>query len=72
MNVEHIVNLQSSMQYLPTKLPIIILQRVEEQLLPVIEVGVGAVCREKNYSILFWGFLWPKRIKCFLGILRYV
>jgi hypothetical protein len=60
MSDEEIVSLQSNMQYLSTRLPIIILQRVAEQLPPVREVMVGAVCRQKNYIILFWGFLWPK------------
>jgi hypothetical protein len=46
---EHIVILQSSMQYFPTWLPKSILQRVEEQLHPVGEVMVCAVCRQKNY-----------------------
>jgi len=43
MSKEHIVNLQSSMQDLPTRLPIIALQRVEEQMSSVREVTVGAV-----------------------------
>ena len=59
MTDEHIVSLQSGMQYLPTRLPIIILRSVEEQLPAVREVMVGAVCRQKIYIILFWGFLWP-------------
>jgi len=60
MSDEPTLSLQSSMQYLPTRLPIIILQRVEEQLPPVRVVMVGAVCRIKNYIILFRGYLWPK------------
>jgi hypothetical protein len=60
MSDEHGVSLQSSMQYRPTGLPIIILQMLEEQFLSVREVMVGAVCRQKNYIILFWGILWPK------------
>ena len=44
MSDEHIVSSQSSMQCLPTRLPIIILQRAEEQLPAVREVMVGAVC----------------------------
>jgi hypothetical protein len=60
MSDEHFVSLQSSMQYRPTGLPIIMLQRVEEQLPPVREVMVGAVCRQKNYIVLLWGILWPK------------
>jgi hypothetical protein len=60
MSDEHTVSVQSSMQYRPTGLPVIILQRVEEQLLSVREVVVGAVCRQKNYIMLLWGILWPK------------
>jgi hypothetical protein len=60
MSDEHTVSVQSSIQYFPTMLPIIILHKVEEQLPPVREVMVGAVCRQKNYIFLFWGFLWPK------------
>jgi len=44
MSDEHNVSLQSSMQCLPTRLPVIVLQRVEEQLSAVREVMVGAVC----------------------------
>jgi len=51
MSDEHIVISQSGMQHLPTRLPIITLQRVEEQLSPVIEVMVGAVrlCGDKRF-----------------------
>ena len=45
MTDEHTVSSQSSMQYISTRLPIIILQRVEEQLPPVRVVMGGAVCR---------------------------
>ena len=42
---EHIVSVQSSMQFLPTLMPIIVLQRVEEQLPPLREVMLrAAVC----------------------------
>ena len=44
MSDEHIVSSGSSMQCLPTRLPIIILRRVEEQLPPGRETMVGAVC----------------------------
>jgi hypothetical protein len=44
MSDEHIVSLQSSMQFLPIKLPIIILQRVEE-IFPAFRVTmVIAIC----------------------------
>jgi hypothetical protein len=60
MNDEHIVSSQSSVQCLPTWLPVFVLQRAEEQLPPVREVMVSAVCRQKNYIALFWVFLWLK------------
>jgi len=60
MTDEHTVSSQSSMPYIPTRLPIIILHRVEEHMPPVREVMVGSVCSQKNYIILFWGHLWPK------------
>ena len=44
MNEEHTVSLQSSMQFLPTRLPIIVLQRVEEQFPAYREIMVSAVC----------------------------
>jgi len=53
MSDEHNVSSQSSMQYHRTTLPVIILRRVEDQLPPVREVMVGAVCRQKNYIALF-------------------
>jgi len=63
MSDEHNVSLQSNMQYLPTRLPIIILQRVEEQLSPVRGVMVGAVClcaEKRIISSYSGGFLWLK------------
>ena len=67
MTDEHIVSLQSNKQYLPTRLPIIILQRVEEQLPAVREVKVCAVCRQKYYIFLFWDFYGPKNKMFFWG-----
>jgi len=60
MSDKHIVILQSSMQFLPTRLPIIILQRVEEQFPASRKIMLSAVCRQKNSVILFQGFVWPK------------
>ena len=40
----HIVSLQSSIQSLPTRLPIILLERVEEQFPAVREITVSAMC----------------------------
>jgi hypothetical protein len=69
MSDEHNVSSQSSMQCLATRLPIIILQRAEEQLLPVREVMVGAVCLCGDKIIILsysGGFLWLKEQKIFL------
>jgi hypothetical protein len=71
MSDEHIVSLQSSMQCLATRLPIIILQRVEEQLPPGREVIVGAVClcADKRIILSILEICMAQRIKCFLVIL---
>ena len=45
MSDEHIVSLQSSMHFLPTRLPLIVLQRVEEQLSAMREIMVNAMCQ---------------------------
>jgi len=61
MSDKHIVISQSSMQYLPTRLPITIFQKVEEQLSAVREGMVGAVrlCGDKrfisSYSRVLYG-----------------
>ena len=44
MSDKHTVILQSSMQFLPTRFPIIVLERVEEQFTPAREMMVSAVC----------------------------
>ena len=44
MSDEHSVSLQGSMQFLPTRLPLIVLQRVEEQFPAYREIMVSAVC----------------------------
>jgi len=44
MSDVHIVSLQSSTQFLPTRLPIILLERVEEQFPSVREIIVNAMC----------------------------
>ena len=73
MSDEHNISSQSSMQSLPTWLPIIILQRAEEQLPAVREVILGDVCRQNNYIVLFWGIFMAQRIKgFFFGILCYL
>jgi hypothetical protein len=40
----HFVNLQSSMQFLPKLMPIIVLQRVAEKMPPLREVMLSSVC----------------------------
>jgi len=74
MSNEHIASSQSSMQYLPTRLPIVILQRVEEQLPVVREVMVGAVCLcgDKRIILSILGICMAQRIKCFLGNSNYL
>jgi len=58
MSDEHTVSLQSSMQFLPTRRPVVLLHRLEEQFLEWSEIMQSAVCRQKNCVILFWGFVW--------------
>jgi hypothetical protein len=57
MSDELILSVQSNMQFLPTWLPIILLYRAEEQFPAFREKCYGPVCREKNYIMLFWGFV---------------
>jgi len=70
MSDEHIVSSQSSMQYLPTKLPIIILWTVEEQLPPVRILMVGAVwlCADRRIVLFILGIFMAQIIKDFFGI----
>ena len=68
MSDEHIVSSGSSMQCLPTRLPIIILRRVEEQLPPGREVMVGVMCLCADKIIISsysGGCLWLKEEKGF-------
>jgi hypothetical protein len=71
MNDEHIVSLQSNTQFLPTRLPVIVLQRVEEQISVVREIVPSAVCRQKN-CIISLRICMAQRTKCFLGIVCYL
>jgi hypothetical protein len=55
MSNEHIESLQSSMQFLPTRVPKIVLQRVEEEF-PIwreIIVSATCLCADKRIVILF-------------------
>jgi len=67
MSDEHNVSSQSSMQCLPTWLPIIILWRAEEQLPLVREVMVGAVCLCADKTIIssYSGYFYGSKV--FLG-----
>jgi len=49
---EHIVSLQSSMQFLPALMPVIVLHRIEEQLLRLREVMMSAVCLCADKTII--------------------
>jgi len=59
MSDGHIVNLQKDMQFLPTRVPIVGLWRVEEEFPAWREIMVSAVCRQK-ISVIFQGFVWSK------------
>jgi hypothetical protein len=65
------VSLQSSMQSLGTRVPVVVLRRVEELFPALRESKVHAVCREEYFIILFPGFIGPQKSKPFLGILCY-
>jgi len=74
MSDEHIVISQSSMQYLPTRQRIIILQSVEEQLSAVREVTVGAVhlCGDKRFISPYSRDLYGPVNKMFSRVLCYL
>jgi hypothetical protein len=56
--------IQGSMESL--RVPVVKLQRVEEVYPGVLrESRVSALCREKNFVILFPGFMWPKKSEYF-------
>jgi hypothetical protein len=71
MNDEHILNLQGSMQFFRTKVPIIVLQGIEEQFPSLREIVVSAVClaADKRFVSYSEDLYDPK--KGFLGILFY-
>ena len=68
---EHIGNLQSSMQFLPTRLPVIVWQRVEEQFpaCRVTMVTAVCLCADKRITSYYSEDLYGSKKKCFLGIL---
>jgi hypothetical protein len=71
MSDEHVVSLQSSMQFLPTRLPVIVLWRVEEQF-PAFRVTVVTamyLCAEKELCHIILRNCKAQRTYCFLGIL---
>jgi len=61
MRDEHIVSMQSVMQLLPTRGPVVLLQRLEEQFPEWSKIMLCAMCWEKNYIVLSWGFVWLKQ-----------
>jgi len=70
---EHSLSLQSSVQFLPTRLPRIVLQRVEQ--VPVVrEIMVSAMClcADKRIILYYSEDLYGPKTKCFLGILCYL
>ena len=74
MSDEHIVSLESSMQFLPIRLPTLVLQRVEEQFPTFRDIMLSAVClcAEKEFCHLILRFCKAQRMKCLLGILCYL
>jgi hypothetical protein len=57
---EHNSRLQNAMESHVTKVPVIVLQRVEERFPAVREGVVSAVCTGESFIILFLGSIWPK------------
>ena len=77
MSDEHTVSLQSSMQFLPTRRPVVVLHRVEEQFPEWIEIMLSAVClcvcmQTKGLCHLIPIICMAERKKCFLGIVCYL
>ena len=70
MSDERTERLQSNMQFSPTTLPKIVLQRVEEEFPMWRKIIVSAMCRPKNYLIL--RICMAQTAKCFLGIVCYL
>ena len=73
MGDEHTVSLQSSMQFLPTMLPIIVLQRVEEQFPASREIMVSAMylCADKRIILFYSENLYGPKNKTFSSILDF-
>ncbi len=74
MSDEHTVSLQSSMQFLPTRLPVIVLQRVEEEFPAYREIMVSAVClcADNRIVLSYSEVCVVQRTKCFLVFLYYL
>jgi len=66
MTDEHIESLQSSMKFLPTRVPKLVLQRVEEEFPTWREIIVSVMwlCADK-IIISSWRFEWPKQQNVF-------
>jgi len=70
---EPTVSLQISMQFLPTRLPIIVIQRVEEHFLLWEELWwLLCVCVQTKELHFILRICVTQRTKCFLGILCYL
>jgi hypothetical protein len=65
MSDGNIANLQKGMQFLPRRVPIVVLWRVEEEFPAWREMMVSAVCRQKSSVIIFQGFVWSKEQNVF-------
>jgi len=73
MSDEHDI-LQNTMQFLPTRLAIVVLKSVEEQFPASRKIMVSAVCLCADRRILpsYSQDCMAQRAKCFLGILCYL
>ena len=71
MSDEHTVSLQSSKQFVPSMLPIIVLQRVEEQFPAYREIMVSAMClcADKRIILFYSENLYGPMNKIFSSIL---
>jgi len=74
MRDEHNVSIQSSMQLLPTRGPVVVLQRLQEQFPEWSKIMLCAVCcvLTKELRHLMLRISMAESTKCFLGILCYI
>jgi len=72
MSDEHTVSLQSSMQFLPTRRLVVVLQTLEEQFPEWREIMLSAMCLCADKRIMLSyseDFSMSERTKCFTGII---